>query len=115
LSFDFALSFNTRKNYIHSWFYYDNVKHCAISLNYIKNLFQNNRVNVNSFLSWRKRVNHTAINSVGLSLTDCLQTVQQVSIGKFLLSQWAKVKVRQWPKVLQWLDLLVLKHRLKTA
>jgi len=27
LSFDFALSFNTRQNYIHSWFYYDNVKH----------------------------------------------------------------------------------------
>jgi len=29
-------------------------------------------VNVNSFLSWRKRVKHTAVNSIGLSLTDYL-------------------------------------------
>jgi len=32
-----------RQNYVHAWFYYDNVKHCAVNLNYIKNLFQNNR------------------------------------------------------------------------
>jgi len=29
-------------------------------------------LNVNSFLSWRKRVSHTAMNSIGLSLTDYL-------------------------------------------
>ena len=28
--------------------------------------------NTSSILSWRKRVNHTAINSIGLSLTDYL-------------------------------------------
>jgi len=35
------------------------------------------------------------------------------SSGKLLLSQWANVKVRQWSKVLQWLDLLLLKQWLK--
>ena len=33
-----------------------------------------------------------------------------VSSRKLLLSQWAKVKARQWSKVLRWLDLLLLRQ-----
>ena len=39
---------------------------------------------------------------------DCI-----ISFRWDLLSQWAKGKVRQWPKVLQWLDLLLLKQWLE--
>ena len=43
LSFDFALSFNTRQNCIHSWFYYCNFKHGAINFKYIRKVIKNNR------------------------------------------------------------------------
>jgi len=37
LSFDFALSFNSRRNCIRSWFYCDNFKHCAITFTSVRN------------------------------------------------------------------------------